>query len=247
MKTRALFMLLTILYSTTYATETKAIDTNQITLQSFLRSSSSGDYIVTQSGSLTTLIMIRSLSDKSVVLEEISVPAKKIKEKPCWDKWVKSKAPGHTSWSIVEISLQDSQILDCYSFSRGAHIQISQKESLIATLLQLPLKEVQTENRRKIGPPPQEGERDYRKPWQPPYFFEGKATNNPEFSVFETIWPCDETELSERKVTLYFDREMKIPFPCWIDLETSHAIGRFQVIDSGKKLISPQRMIPRQS
>ncbi len=241
MKIKAFFILLTILISTIYSTETK---TNQSSLQSFLKASKPGDYIVTRSGQLTTLIMVRSLSEKSVILEEITAPLKNAKEGLSWSKWVKNRAPGHSSWSVIEMSLQDGQILGCYSFSRGAHIQISQKESLIATLLHLPLNEVRDEDRRKIGPPPLDGERDFRKAWQPPYFFEGKAIHLPAFAVYETIWPSDDTELSGRKVTLYFDREMKIPFPCWIDLETSHAIGRFQVIDSGKNLISPQKMIP---
>lgn len=148
---------------------------------------------------------------------------------------------------MLEIDLESGQVLECFSFSRNAHIQISKKESLLATLLQLPLNQVAPKNRRRIGPPPQDGEADFRKLWNPKLTFEGKTLDHSQCDVFETTWPSDGSELDGRQVTLYFDASNKISFPCWIDVETSHITGHFHVVDSGKNLSSPFRTIPRRT
>lgn len=215
-------------------------------LKEILSHAKRGDYIVAESGKMLTLISIQSITSKSILIEEISAPLKNIKaDITSWQNWVKNKAPGASSWSVLEMDLENGQILDCYSFTRNAHVQISQKESLLATLFQLPLKTVQSEKRRRIGPTPMPGEGDFRKLWLPSLVIEGKKIQNPQFNVYETTWPNDQSELDGRQVTLYFDQEMRIPLPVWIDIETSHVNGRIQVIDSGKNLISPQRSIPR--
>ena len=210
----------------------------EITSKTFLEKAHAGDYIAAESGKMLTLILIRSIDSKTVVLEEISAPLKNGPRANSWAKWIKDKAPGHSSWSILTMDLESGQILECYSFSRNTHIQISQKESLLATLLHLPLKTIRPQDRRRIGPPPLSGESDVRKFWQPPLVFEGKRIKNPQYNVFETTWPNDGSEIDGRQVTLYFDVEMRIPLPVWIDVATSHATGRFHVVDSGKNLIS---------
>ncbi len=216
--------------------------TEENKLQIFLSKASAGDFIVAESGKLLTVISIRSISPKSVVLEEISAPIKNIKPRPSsWKDWVKNKSPGHSSWSLIEIDLGTGEILKCYSFSRSSHIQITSKESLFATLLQLPLKAVPSDKRRRIGPPPSSGESDFRKLWQPPLVFEGTPVKNSSFHVFETNWPKDGTELEGKEITLYFDQDMRIPLPFWIQAETAHATFHLRTIDSGKNLSSPMR------
>lgn len=215
------------------------------TLQTFLSHGKSGDYIVAKSGKLFNLIHIRSINDKTLLLEEISGPNTHVKGS--WASWVKNKAPGHTSWSMIEIDLETGQVLECFSFSRNAHVQITKKESLLATILQLPLNPVSSENRRRLGPPPMEGEADFRKIWNPKIIIDGKQVEDPQCDVFETTWPKDGSELEGRQVTLYFDAESRLSFPCWIELETSHITGQFHVIDSGKNLSSPHRTLPRRS
>lgn len=221
---------------------------NKQSLKTLLSQARMGDYIVAESGKMLTLISIRSITSKTIIIEEISAPLKNIKpQTTSWPQWIKNKAPGHSSWSVLEMDLENGQILECYSFSRNAHVQISQNESLFATLLQLPLKSVHSENRRRIGPAPMPGERDFRKLWLPSLVIEGKNIQNPQFNVYETTWPNDQSELDGRQVTLYFDQEMRIPLPVWIEIETSHVNGHFHVIDSGKNLTSPLRSIPRRS
>ncbi len=216
-------------------------------LQEFLLKTQEGDYIVAESMKVFTLIRVRASDPKTIILEEISGPIKNLpdRNKVSWEEWLKNRAPGHSSWSLIEISLEDGEILECYSFSRSAHIQLSQKESLLATLLTRPLRQVSLENRRRVGPPPMEGEADFRKVWNPPFIFEGEKVESSGFDVFETSWPEDGSEFGGRQVTFYFDHELKIPLPIWIEVESSHITGKLRVIDSGKNLPSPLRKAPR--
>ena len=215
-------------------------------LKDRIEKAKNGDYIVTEANRMITVLAIRSLTPTTLILEEISAPLQTLKQRPSsWPDWVKANAPGHTSWSMVEIDLQKGQVIECYSFSRSGWIQLSQKENLFATLLHLPMKPLPKEKKRKIGPPPLQGEPDVRKVWTPPLVYEGKKIEPAHFDVFQTLWPEDGTELSNQEVILYFDKEKRFPFPFWIQIETSHATVALRTIDSGKNLSSIHRSIPR--
>lgn len=209
-------------------------------LQSYVSLASPGDYIAAESGKMTTVITIRSITPEWIVLEEISAPTKNLNPRPAsWAAWIKAKAPGHSSWSIIKMDRQSGKILECYSVSRSCYVQVSEKESLFATLLSLPLKSVLDDKRRRIGPPPSPGDPDFRKFWQPQLSFEGKKVDEWECEVFEAIWPKDGSELEGREVTLYFDKNKRTVLPIWIQIETAHAVGNFRTIDCGRNLISP--------
>lgn len=211
-----------------------------------LKKAHRGDYIVTEANKMITVLAIRSQSTTSVVLEEISAPVQNLKNRPAsWSEWVKNKAPGHTSWSMVEIDLVDAQLLECYSFSRAAWLQASSQESILSTLLHLPLKSLPLDKRKKIGPAPLIGEADHRQVWTPLLTIEGKKVEKPDFDVYETQWPQDSSELSGKTVVLYFDREGRFPLPYWIQIEAAHGTASMRVIDSGKNLPSPYHALPR--
>ncbi|HSX37867.1 MAG TPA: hypothetical protein VLE95_03455 [Chlamydiales bacterium] len=217
-----------------------------VSVQDRLSIASNGDYLVMEGGKMITLLSIRSINPTSFVLEEVSAPVENLQTRPSsWHEWIKGKAPGHTSWSMFEIQRSNGEILECYSFTRGAWIQLSTKESLIATLLSLSLTPVSHENRRKIGPPPSQGEMDNRKIWSPPALFEGKKQEGMQFDVYETVWPKDQTPFSGNTVLLYFDKEGRFPFPFWIQVEASHANLALRTIDTGKHCPSPYRKFPR--
>ena len=212
-----------------------------------LEKSKSGDYIVLEANKTITLLAIRSISDQALILEEISAPSPK--QRPTsWAQWLQGRAPGHTSWTMMEIDLKDTQILECYSFLRSSWISQSPRDSFLATLLQLPLKPVPSEQQRRIGPPPQEGEVDRRQVWVPPFYLEGKRIESASFEVFETQWPQDGSELSGKTICLYFDREALSPLPCWIQIDTGHITASLRAIDSGHNLpASPFRSLPRRA
>jgi len=209
-----------------------------------LEKAKAGDYIVFEANKTITLLAIRSLTNHSMVLEEISAPAPKNKPES-WAAWLQAKAPGHTSWSMIEIDLKAKEILECYSFSRCAWLSQSPKDSFLATLLHLPLIPVEAKDRRKIGPAPQEGEADHRKVWNPPLVINGKKVEGT-FDAYQTDWPQDGSELAGKNVCLYFDRNSNLPLPCWIQVDTGQVTGSLRAIDSGHRLpASPYRNMPR--
>lgn len=215
-------------------------------LRERIKTAKPGDYIVTEANKMITVLTIRSINSNIMVLEEISAPVQNLKKRPkSWTQWVKDRAPGHTSWSMVEIDLGTSQLIECYSFSRSAWMHLSQKESLFATLLDLPMEPVDQDRRRKIGPPPMDGEPDFRKVWNPPLVYQGKKIQGAAFDVYETTWPEDETELSGEDVCLYFDKAKHFPLPFWIQVDTTHATAAMRTIDSGKNMPVVYRTIPR--
>ncbi len=215
-------------------------------LKDRVQKAKNGDYIVAEANKMITVLAIRSIGPSTLILEEISAPTQNLKKLPAsWPSWVREKAPGHTSWSMIEIDLRTGQVLECYSFSRSSWIQISRQESLFSTLLQLPLHPTPLDKQRKIGPPPVSDEPDRRKLWVPPLVFEGHKLENAHFDVFDTTWPSDGTELAGQAVSLYFDTEKRFPFPFWIQIETSHATAALRTIDAGSNLPSPYPQLPR--
>jgi hypothetical protein len=215
-------------------------------LKDRLQKAKTGDYIVAEANKMVTLLAIRSLTPTTLVLEEITAPLQNLKNRPTsWPAWIKEKAPGHTSWTMTEIDLATGQVLECYSFSKSAWLQLSQKESLFARLLNLPLQKTAPSEQKKIGPPPLQGESDFRKIWSPPLVFEGKKLEHASFEVFETLWPDDGTDLARQKVSLYFDRENRSPFPFWIQVDTTHLTATVRTIDAGKNLPIVYRSFPR--
>ncbi len=219
----------------------------EILLKERLAKAKNGDYIAFESNQMITVLAVRSLNPKSLILEEIAIPVKIFRENhsKSWPEWVKAKAPGHSSWSMIEIDLLSGEIVECYSFSRSSWVQLASSESVFATLLRLPLRPIENQKRHRIGPPPGEGEADFRQIWQPPLIFEGKTIPKAAFDAFEVQWPQDGTDLAGKTLTLYFDREIRFSMPYMIQIETSHAIGNFRAIDSGKNLPSLFRSMPR--
>ncbi len=211
-----------------------------------LKTANPGDYLVVEGGKMITIISIRSVNPNTIVFEEVSAPSENLKKRPAsWSDWIKSKAPGHSSWSMIELQKTNGEVIECYSFTKGAWVQLSTQKSLIATLLTLDLKRVPKETRRKIGPPPQPGEMDTRKIWEPAAIVEGKKQDKMRMDVFETTWPKDQSQLSGNKVLLYFDAKGKFPFPFWIQMETTLANFALRTIDTGKNFPSPYRRFPR--
>jgi len=194
-----------------------------------------GDFVVLEANKTITLLVIRSANEHSLILEEISAPP--LKNTPIsWAEWMQKRAPGHTSWSMMEIALKDQEILEAYSFSRAAWISTAPKDSFLATLLHLQLTPLPKEKLRRIGSPPLEGELDLRTVWTPPLVVEGKQTKPVVFDAYETIWPEDGSELAGKAIHLYFDCEGHSPLPYWVQIDTGQITATLRAIDSGHGL-----------
>ena len=204
-----------------------------------------GDFTVLEAGKTVTILAVRAKTDHSLILEEISVPSDALKGKPAsWAEWIKSHAPGHTSWSMIEIDLKTHEILECYSFSKSAWVSLN-KEHFLLSLLELPLQALPSKERRRIGSPPQEGEADRRAIWNPPLVIDGKRLDHALFDVFHATWPQDGSDLSGQTVSLYFDAARQSLIPSWIQVDTAHASASMRAIDSGRNLPAVHRTFPR--
>ncbi len=207
-----------------------------------------GDYFVTKQNKVFSILIVHSLQNQTLILEEISAPAHKInKRKINWKKWVEDRAPGHSSWIMYEIDLQHGKLLECYSFSQNAFLTYSSLDTFLPTLLKLPLSPIPKHSQKKIGPPPTEGP-DYRKLWKPPLYFSGQKQKNTEFTSYTSHWPNDGTELASKKIELFFDEKRpSFPFPYWIEIADSHLTFKIHTIDSGKNLLSPYQQMPKRA
>ncbi|MDE3055306.1 MAG: hypothetical protein KGI80_01205 [Verrucomicrobiota bacterium] len=201
-----------------------------------------GDYLVLSSGKMITLLSIHAIEETSLFLEEIAIPRKETQELP-WPLWVQKRAPGHSSWSMVEIDRTTGDILNAYSFTQSAWLDLSSQHHWASALLQLPWHPVPKEHLRRIGPAPLEGEPDRRKIWAPSPCFDGKKADL-SFIALSSTWPQDNSELSDKQIILYFDQEIDFPFPFWIQAETSPVSLSFRAIDAGRGLISPKKKFP---
>ncbi len=224
---------------------TSVLPASESIFQQRLQEAKNGDYIVAEFNSAVTVFAIRSNTPHSLILEEISAPSSALNPRPSsWSQWIRSQAPGHTSWSMIEIDPIEKEVVECYSFTRCAWIHLSRQDSLVCTLLDLPLKPLPEQEQRRIGPPPAQGESDRRKLWRPPLASEG-GKELLKFDVFSGLWPQDSSPLSGSHLTLYFDRAKEFPFPAWIQIETTHADVSLRVIDAGHLLPSIHRSLPR--
>lgn len=201
-----------------------------------------GDYIVTAQGKMYTVLLLRSISQESFTIEEISIPESEIESsKMSWKSWVETFAPAHTSWTAYEIDLKDNHILESFSYDYHAWLYADESQNFLSTLLSLPLKRTPVSKRKKIGPSPLQGEEDRRKIWQPPVVIEGKTKEKTTSHAWTTQWPSDDTLISECEIDFYFDN---FPFPYWIEIHSPHYTLAIRAVDSGHNLKSPQPLLP---
>jgi hypothetical protein len=199
-----------------------------------------GSYVVFEQGKTLSLLNIHSRKDHWIIVEEISLPANlKIHD---WQNWMRQKAPGHTSWTMYKIDLDSGELLECFSFSRASWIQVS-GHNFLSLLLKTSFTSVPPNNRKKIGPPPLDGA-DLRALWNPPFFWQGKKLPSIEYDVVEVEWPRDSSELSQKKMEVYFDKAKLTPFPTWIQIQGSHMQFFGRAVDAGSHLTSYYPIFP---
>jgi hypothetical protein len=176
-----------------------------------------GDFVVTEYQKNLSFLRVHAMSPSSVFLEEINLPVHLAPKKPIsWNTWIQEKAPGHTSWLLYQINLDDCKIVDCYSFSRESYITLSDGQSFFSCLMTLPLTQVPLSERKRIGPRPINDMQDTRKLWNPPKIYHGKKIKEPHFQMLQATWPKDDSELSGKLVNLYFDQDQPdFVFPYW--------------------------------
>ncbi len=241
---RSIFVVLACLISP-LATAVSLTANESSYFSSRLDNAKPGDFIVTKQPGCYCLLLIRSHDQKKIVLEEIDIPDYAVDLKTIdWKTWVTAHAPGHSSWIILEIDLEKRSLIDAYSIKKRAFLQLSEEEQFLLKLLTLPTEYLDSNERRKIGPPPLADEQDHRPIWHPKIRFEGKERKNPT-SVYRAVWPHDKSLLSGSKIDFFFDELMPdFSFPVWIEIYGGHYKSRLAVIEAGHALFSPATNVP---
>ncbi len=219
-------------------------------LRDNLKLAQKGDYLVTAQGKMATVLHIFERTPQGLLIEEVSIPSAQL---PCtftnWKQWMEQGAPGNTAWVVYGLDLATGHMLQCYSMTKRAWINIPEATNFLTTLLNLQFTRIPDWQKKKAGPPPLPGIPDRRQAWQPRMILESQEIKGVLFDAFRARWPSDKTILSDKTIDVYLPQETgRYPayFPYW--LQISGVVGKAQVyiIDSGHEMKSPA-LLPKAS
>ena len=217
---------------------------NAFSLKDKIIKGNPGDYVVTEQMGTYTILLIRSLSDKHLLLEEIDAPT--LNHEPqtsSWKEWISQEAPGHTAWVSYLIDLEKNKLLESYSHSRNAWLYAEDPNNFLSRLMTLSLEKTPLDKRKRIGPAPL-GEEDHRALWMPTVTFEGKKMEKSSITVWTTRWPSDNSIIAGCEIEVYFSG---FAFPYWIEIKSPHYRAAIRTIDSGQGMTSPKPIVFQQS
>lgn len=217
---------------------------NAFSLKDKMMKGASGDFVVTEQAGNYTVLLIRSLSERYIILEEIDAPTINVRPETNWKTWISEEAPGHTAWVSYVIDLQKNKLIESYSHSRSAWLYPDDPNHLLPKLLTLSLEKTPLEQRKKIGPPPPPDEVDHRALWTPPITFEGKKVPKSEITAWSSRWPQDQSIIAGCEVELYFSQ---FSLPYCIEVRSPHYKAAIRAIDSGRGMVSPKVLVFQQS
>jgi hypothetical protein len=209
-----------------------------LTLGDEFKKAEIGDFVVFEHQKLITLLRIAEKDEKTLGIEEITAPRNTIDPKTIsWKDWVSKGAEHHTSWIVTNFDPQTYKVQSTISIDSHEPVDTAALFQFLPTLLNLELRNVPQDERKRIGPPPMGDEPDFRKLWLPQVVFEGKIIH-PEFQVCTTKWPADGSELTGKTIYLYIphSKECLSYFPYWVEVSGKFHNVKLRVIDSGKNL-----------
>lgn len=214
----------------------------ELLLRDNLSKARPGDYLVTGQNKNFSVMIIRSLENDQLTIEEITMPMSRVSgDSFSWRNWVEKGAPGHTCWVMYSIHLQSGTMNQAFSYTKNEWVTIPQSQNFLSTLLNLRLQKVPNKERKKIGPPPASEHGDRRPFWQPKMVVDGKAVEGVVFDAWRTRWPKDGTELSGKTIEVFVPAENdKYPsyFPYWLQVSGVVGNAKVRIVDSGTHLFT---------
>lgn len=201
-----------------------------------------GDFLVTAQNKNYTVLLIRSKENNLLNIEEITVPMSRIpNEGFSWRNWVQQGAQGNTCWLMYTIYLPTGTLQQVFSFTKNEWVVIPQSQNFMSTLLNLRLKQIPFDERKKVGPPPASDSPDRRTDWQPRLVVDGQTIKGVVFESWRTKWPKDGSELSGKIIEVYVPKENdKYPsyFPYWLQVSGVIGNAKVRIVDSGTNLVN---------
>lgn len=217
---------------------------SELLLRDNLKRAQPGDFLVSSQNKNYTMLLVRSKDADQLYIEEITMPASRLPKPPfSWRKWLEGGAPGHTCWLMYTIHLPTGTMQQTYSYTRNEWVTIPQSQNFFSTLLNLRLKKIDDNDRKKVGPPPAADSRDRRRVWQPDLVVDGNIVQGVPFEAWRTRWPSDGTELSGKSIEVYVPKDSdKYPayFPYWLQISGIVGNAKVRIVDSGSGLTSPK-------
>jgi hypothetical protein len=215
-----------------------------LVLRNHLQRAKPGDYIVVLSDKTETLMHIYDKNPQLLTIEEIAIPKTRRHQTAslAWPEWLQMNAPGHTSWVMYEINLQNGQMERYYSFTKRGWYEILDTDNTLSKLLNLKFKKIPEEARKRVGCRPFTGH-DRRPFWQPPMIVNGQRLKDVLFDAWKTKWPKDGSDLSGKTIEVYLPQDsQRYPsyFPYWLQISNLVGKAKIRIIDSGQGLKSPK-------
>jgi len=209
-------------------------------LRDNLKRTEKGDYLVAVRNKNYTVILIEEKIGGSLVIQEMTIPKQLFPQNiPSWRAWVESGAPNHTAWVAYTVDLSTGQIHHYYSYPHRSWMNISETDSILSKLINLPFTPVPTHKRRHIG-----NSDGTRRLWHPRMIVEGQHVPGVRFDAWEGRWPYDQSQLSGSSIQIYLpERGMGYPdyFPYWMQMKATVGKAQLRIVDSGHKLLSPRQ------
>ncbi len=203
-----------------------------------------GSYVAFENQSMVSCLVFHSMENDHLYLYEISMPSSQMSDNFDLKEWLSTKAKDSSSFVIYSINFKTHQIDECFSFTRRSYINISDQGSFLPKLLNLNL-EIVPDNKRKTIALKAGEIREHPKFWNPPKIVDGEKIKKRDFEVFQTNWPTDDSELSNKPITMYFDKERaSFPFPYWIEIGQGHIVLKLRAKDSGQLETLPFGFFP---
>lgn len=216
-----------------------------LTIKEKIEHSPAGVYTVFEQNGSINILLVKEHIPSYLILEEITASKKKAPKTGMYKKWIEQGAPGHTSWVSYMVNTTTGTIEEVYSYTQEKWYSPHNADALFGTLLALTFEEVPPENQRKIGPTPPSNELDQRKVWTPPLIREGKKQPNRSFEILRAHWPKDGSDLSDKEVEVYLDKQdATFPFPYWIQVNDTAISYKLRALDSGYGAVSPYPQTP---
>lgn len=214
---------------------------NEMILKDNLKRAQLGDFIVTAQNKTYTMLLVREKNDKELTFEEITVPASRKPQGMSWREWIHKGASGHTGWIMYQVSLESGLVTNVFSFNKNEWVSIPKTQNILSTLLNLRLKLVSLQDRKKIGLRPFNGSKESRALWQPRMVVDGQTIQGVSFEAWRTRWPKDGSELAGKNIEVYVPLENdKYPsyFPYWLQISGMVGKAQIRIVDSGTTLFT---------
>ena len=197
-----------------------------------------GDFIVTAQNKTYTVLLIDQMDANSIAIQEITVPINRINLNGfSWKNWIQQGAQDNTCWVRYVIDTQTGHMSEYYSFTKKGWYSVPESDNFISTLLNLKLRKVPLEERKRVGPTPPSAMTDKRPYWQPKLIFEGQEIKGIAFDEWRTFWPKDGSDLSGKIIDVFVPRQTGIYptyFPYWLQVSGLVGKAKVRIVDSGR-------------